>query len=279
MRLCLVALLSLESSCMEAVMGGENSRSLDFYGVVVDQSGSPVSNVLVTAKVGTYEGFSSGGGEDYTTKTDRNGRFSFTGIRGAGVGFLLELKGYEYNQRLPSSTRPSDYVPDPSKPVIFRMWKLQGPVPMLDTRMTVGIPCDGTPVSFDLATGRKGGDLVVSLVRNPLHIDRKNRFDWTLTIAIRNGGLIAVTDPYPNEAPANGYAPSISVTEKATDEAWNREFSNSYYFQGNNGGSYGLIDIDVYTDFEPPPTALGVEIFMNPSGSRNLESDPNHRLN
>jgi hypothetical protein len=124
MRLLLIPLLSLQCSCMVLMIESENLRSLDFYGVVVDQSGTPVPNVLVTAKVGTYGGFSSGGGSDYTTKTDKHGRFSFTGITGAGVGFLLELKGYEYDQRQPGSTRPNDYVPDPSKPVILKLWKL-----------------------------------------------------------------------------------------------------------------------------------------------------------
>jgi hypothetical protein len=123
-RLLLLALLLLQCSCMAIMMAEENNRSLDFYGVVVDQSGNPVPNVLVTAKVGTYVSFSEGGGEDYTTRTDRQGRFSFTGIYGAGVGFLLELKGYEFDQRQPGSTRQSDYVPDPSKPVVLRLRKL-----------------------------------------------------------------------------------------------------------------------------------------------------------
>jgi hypothetical protein len=277
LRLLLLALLLLQCSCMAIMIAEDNNHSLDFYGVVIDQWGNPVPNVLVTAKVGTYVSFSEGGGEDSTTKTDRQGRFSFTGLRGAGVGYLLELKGYEYDQRQASTTRPNDYVPDPSKPVVFKIRKLLDPVPLHDVSISAGIPCDGTPTSFDPVAGGYGGDLVVTLLRTPVHIDRKVPFDWTLTLTVKNGGLVEATGPYPYEAPAEGYLPSVSYTEKASEKPWSPQLRKSYYFESNGGKIYGRIDVVVYSNFEPPPTMFHADVSTNPSGSRILESADDDR--
>jgi hypothetical protein len=264
---------------IQAAMLTENSRALDFYGRIVDQGGNPVEGMKVTAKVGTYEGFSRGGGTDSVTESDANGRFSFIGITGAGVGFLLDKEGYEYNQRLPSTTRPNDYRPDPSNPVIFRVWKLVGAEAMIHTKITAAIPCDGTATTFDLSTGRRSGDLQVTLTRNPLNIDRKKAFDWSLTVGMAGGGLIEIADAYPNEAPAEGYVPTVTVSMDSADKKWSSELTRSYYFEAHGGKIYGRVDIYVRADFQPPPTLFGAEIFANPSGSRNLEYDPSKLAN
>jgi hypothetical protein len=120
---------------MEAFMVAQNAKSLDFYGKVIDQHGDPVAGVKITAAVGRIVSLTESGGEKLYTETDSNGKFSFLGIRGSGVGYLLSKDGYSFSQRQPASSRPKDYVPDPDNPMVFKMWKLQGAEPMVKARI------------------------------------------------------------------------------------------------------------------------------------------------
>ena len=257
----------------------ENFKSLDFFGKIIDQEGHPVGGVDVTARVGTYEGFDHGGGSDYKAESDSAGKFRFIRIVGAGMGFTLDKKGYEYDQALPSSYRSNDYKPDSNNPVVFKVWKLKGPEPLFHSKVTVGIPCNGEMRTFNLLPGQQDGELEISLIRNPLDIDRKKPFDWNLTIGIKNGGLIEIAGSYPYEAPAVGYEPSMAVKMRSADKNWSSTVSKSYYFVASDRRTYGRVDIYVRVDFQPPPTLFGAEIFTNPSGSRNLEFDAGRLAN
>jgi hypothetical protein len=253
----------------------ENSKPLDFYGKVIDQLGAPITGVKVNARVGLYVSFTRSGGKDFFTETDSTGRFSFVGIRGAGAGFVLKKEGYIYDQRSPSSSRPNDYVPNVDKPVVFTMWKLQGAEPMVHAKVHAYVPCDGTATSYDILTGHKAadGDLVLTLTRTPVDIVRGRRFDWKATVELRNGGgVIPINETYPNEAPAEGYEPKLTVEMSASMKGWDAAFERSYYFK--SGRVYGRMTVSIQADFQPPPTSFDVEIYANPSGSRNLEFDP-----
>jgi hypothetical protein len=157
------------------------------------------------------------------------------------------------------------------------MWKLNGQEPMTACSISTTIPCDGTTTTFNLLTGRGKGNLVVTLTRNPVNIDRSKPFDWTLTVGIANGGLAENTDVYPNEAPADGYQPSVTISMPADDKNWTSSMNRSYYFQ--SGRTYGRMTIEVTADFQPPPTLFDAYIYANPSGSRNLEFDPSKQIN
>ena len=262
---------------IEAVMVSQNAKSLDFYGKIVDQNGDPVAGVKVTAKVGVIISFTASGGYDATTLSDASGLFKFVGIHGSGTGFLLQKDGYEFNARLAVSGRPKDYVPDPNHPVIFPMWKLKGPEPMFHTDLQAGLACDGTPRNFNLRIPRRdSGNFVASLTRNPLNIDGGKPFDWTLTLSISGGGLIEIADSYPYEAPASGYN-SISIKMPSDLKTWSPEAVKSYYFY--DGKNYGRVTVDIMASYQPPPTHIEFDAYINPSGSRNLEFDPTKQIN
>lgn len=261
---------------MQEIWTAENSKPLDFFGKVIDQNGNPVEGVKVKASVGLILGFERSGGRDYHTETDVNGRFSYVGIQGAGVGFTLTKEGYFYSKRLPSANRPSNYIPDPDRPTVFPIWKLTGSEPMVHVETHVGLECDGTVVEFDLFTGKQapGGDLRVSFVRSPTNIDRSKPFDWTLTLQTTDGGLVAIADDYPNEAPAAGYQSSVIVRARPSQKEWASSFSKSYYFRIRGGRAYGRLTVNLTANYQPPPTYFQFESYANPSGSRNLEYDP-----
>jgi hypothetical protein len=157
------------------------------------------------------------------------------------------------------------------------MWKLKGAEPMIQAQVHAYVPCNGTRETFNLLTGRGKGDLQVALTRNPVNIDRSKPFNWTLTVGIANGGLVEITDLYPNEAAAEAYQPSVTITMSADDKNWTSSLNRSYYFQ--SGQMYGRMTINVMANFQPPPTLFDAGIYINPSGSRNLEFDSSKQIN
>lgn len=262
---------------MEAMIADENAKPLDFYGKVIDQFNVPIPQVKVKAGVGLIVDFSHSGGKEYYAETDGSGRFRFIGIHGAGMGpFVLVKEGYFYDQRLPSSSRSIDYVPDSNNPAIFHMWKLKGAEPMIKARIHAYIPCDGAPTLFDLTTGKKvatGGDLSVRLIRDPVDIVRGKPFTWRLSLEIPEGGLLEVADLYPNEAPVGGYQSIVTESMSADEKRWSPDLKKTYYFEAEKGHDFGRITVDLTGDFQPPPTSFDADIYLNPSGSRNLEYD------
>jgi hypothetical protein len=264
-------------AAISAIVASENAKSLDFYGKIIDQYGNPVEGVKVKAGIGLVVSFARSGGEERYTESDASGNFSFVGIHGAGVGFFLQKEGYFYDQKLPSSSRSTDYVPSPNKPVIFTMWKLKGAEPMIHHNLQATITCDGKPNAYNMKVGHRtpsDNDLTVQLTRKPVNITRGNPFDWSATLQVVDGGMIPIKDLYPNEAPADGYQPSITINMPANMTNWSPEFTGSYYFKSHNGQDYGRVVFHIIADFQPPPTLFDADIYVNPSGSRNLEYDP-----
>jgi hypothetical protein len=263
---------------MRAMVAAENSKPLDFYGQVVDQHNMPIANVQVKAGVGLIVSFDSSAGRFYDTETDATGRFHFVGLHGAGMGpFILHKEGFFFDQHLPSSSRPKDYIADPNNPVIFRMWKLRGAESMVHAKFGAWIPYDGTPVTIDLFTGRKSdaGDLKVSLVRHPLQVRLGvDHFAWEVQFREVGGGLVEANNPYPYEAPEIGYQPMLEFGQAKDVPNWTRKLLQTFYVHTAKG-NYGRISVDLTTDSDRAEgTGLSVETWMNPSGSRNLEFDP-----
>jgi hypothetical protein len=125
-------------------------------------------------------------------------------------------------------------------------------------------------------TGQSGntGDIALTFVRDPVNIVRGKLFDWTLTVEIPNGGFAEATGPYTNEAPENGYQQTITVSMPASASNWANSFDQTYYFTARSGQIYGRIKFRLKADYQPPPTHFEMDVYTNPSGSRNLEFDP-----
>jgi hypothetical protein len=260
-----------------AIMQLANAQRIDFYGQIFDQNGQSVSDVKVEGSTLLVLGADHSGGNYYQTVSDGEGKFSFINAHGYGMGFKFDKPGYEYNYRqAPGWT--SDYKPDPETPKIFTLWKLQGAEPMVHWELNrIGLAVDGTANSFDLLAGERShgtGDIVVQFARTPQNIVRGKPFDWVLTLQIPTGGFAEITGPYPNEAPANGYLPTITITMPAGAKNWTASFDHSYYFTARNGKIFGRMSVHLVGDYVTPPTHFELEVYANPSSSRNLEFDP-----
>lgn len=258
-----------------------NGRSLDFYGKVIDQNGQPVVDAKVKGYVMTGLGFDGTKETLHLTQTDAEGDFEFLGLHGIRLGVGPEKEGYQFIQR-GNGNWSLDQKTDPGNRTIFHMWKFQGAEPIVAYSISTAIPCNGTPTSYDLLTGKKvssGGDFVITLTRNPVNIVRGQPFDWSVTLQIPGGGLTDMNDLYPNEAPADGYQPSVTINMPANMQNWSPVLNRSFYFEGGSGQTYGRMTINIHANFQPPPTYFGADVYLNPSpGDRNLEFDPTQAI-
>jgi len=261
---------------IQKILDVENLKSLDFYGKVVDQHGQPVVGAKVSGSVLINVGLAHSGHKDYFTETDSQGEFQFVGIHGMKIGIWLEKTGYRFDSNLYVQRPPNWESHDPKNRVVFKMWKLKGPEPMVHSKINSAIPVDGTTVNFDLLTGKKastGGDLTVKLLRNPINIVPGKSFDWSFTLEIHNGGFAEIADLYPNEAPADGYQSFIETNIPADMKNWRSNLTHSYYFNCRDGKVYGRMTVEFWAGAQGPVTGFFADIYVNPSGSRNLEYD------
>jgi len=271
---------------------GPNDKSpMDAYGKVIDQNGQPVAG----AKVHGYLSFESPDiREEHDTKTDAQGRFRFLGLHGKDLGIVPEKEGYEYNRNMGFAVlRPKNYLPDPNHPLIFTMWKLHGGEPMWHSD-TMGVPSnyyilkpngdalwscrDAKYIGERKTPGKHHYDLEVSLKREePIRKDNYGHrvCNWSATIEIENGGLIeiATNNPYPYEAPLDGYQQSILLNFPTNMTGWSDKFEKRFYFKSENEKAYGRMTIKLDNE-----GWFHGDIYINPSGSRNLEFDPSKQI-
>jgi len=201
----------------------KNRQPQNLYGKVIDQNGQPVAGVDVEGDIELMNGWIVGKIEKHKTQTDAEGLFQFVRLKGASLSASISKPGYEINYRL-GRIAPIAGQSSPTNRLTFVMWKLRGGEPLKHTQIYSSVPCDGTTERFDFFKYKSNGtipdvytshgDLMVTLTRNPLTLNQRNRhtsFDWSVTLAITNGGLLEYTNqPYPYEAPAEGYQPSIT---------------------------------------------------------------------
>jgi hypothetical protein len=254
-----------------------NSRPMDTYGKVMDQNGQPI----VGANVNGYVKVGIGDFEEHATKTDGQGLFHLLNLHGERLGISVQKNGYEFGYKIPFQ-RPKYYLPEPTNPLIITMWKLKGAEPMKHVQIYFIVPCDGAMQRFDLLVSKSNGtipdvrpsagDLMVTLTRDPLVVDRSKPFNWSVTIAITNGGLVEFTNqPYPYEAPKTGYQSVVTIDFPTNKPDWQNETKRGYYFKSNDGQVYGRMMLDIQADRPQPPTYFTADIYANPAGSRNLE--------
>jgi hypothetical protein len=278
-------MLALEQNpkvkAMEKMMAEINAKPINVYGKVIDQFDQPVVGAKVNGGTLLMISFERSGGETVSTVTDAQGRFSFTGLHGARFGLEIEKAGYKYDTQL-NVNWWNNYKPDPDNPAVFHMWKLQGAEPMVHTKFDSRVPYNGQAVAFVILTGRKtsSGDLQITLIRNPLQVQRGGApFDWSVQIQVAGGGLVGTSDLYPDEAPEGGYQPTFAFSMTKDAANWTQRLTKTYYIHTANG-DYGRVNIDLTTDSERPQgTGITIETWLNPvPGDRNLEFDPTQAI-
>jgi hypothetical protein len=263
------------------------NRPIEFYGLVIDQDGTPIPGVKVTFQVRVMKEPRPGAMgdlfDDITTTSDARGHFSLTDAKGSVLTVkVLEKEGYQPSSKaINRSYRYWDnendrFKPDAVQPEVFRMWKKVGAEQLVRKGISAPLRCDGTAVTFDLLNGSvaSSGDLRVTLVRNPNQITYGQRnYEWTFTVEVVNGGLVESNDEQMYRAPAEGYQPKMVIHMPADATDWTAEKSFNLYLKLRGGQQYGRAELKVLVGSDRQTTPFYITSFINPSGSQNLEYD------
>jgi len=248
---------------------------IEFYGKVVDQNDDPVSEANVD--YGTIDRFDANG-SDYRGRSDENGNFSISGIKGAVLTVGVQKEGY-YNIHGksdaafaygvgPDATRKEP--PTKENPAVFVLQKKGLAEPLIRAGGgQIDIPRTGEPLSIDLATGKPGrGDLQIEAW---IGDSSQPRFDWRYRLTIPGGGLLERRGQFDFEAPSYGYESFVEINMSANAERWSSDVPKQYFAKLPNG-TYARFSTEFYAGDR---NFIVFESYLNPRpGSRNLEFDP-----
>ena len=251
---------------------------IEFYGKVVDENNRSVSEVQIDF---SCNDISATGTSSYQTKSDENGLFSLSNVKGKLLVVRISKAGYYVSKKDNTSFEYGDRYsrpnPHPNSPVIFHLRKNGEAEPLLTCDFPgfakiAQLRRDGTTTEINLGTcgiaASGGGHLKLEFWGDK--IERSTRkFNWKLRISVPGGGLIETDEEFNFEAPEGGYKPVIEIDMPSDTENWRTDFQRKFFVRLPDG-KYGRIEFfllarnGVYT----------VGSAINPSGSRNLEYDP-----
>jgi hypothetical protein len=271
----------IEQAAVEQVEASRShfSHRIDFHGIVRDEAGNPIPGANVTYQVASslLEVIMS---IDHPQKpsigprTGADGRFSITGKRGADIWVTVSHPDYyseknradlDYNHLSP------DARPTREKPVEFILRRKGVTEPLLSMSRTVDVPKDGTPIDLGMSS-EQAKDIVVQVWTDP----GPAPYAWRMRIEVPGGGLVRREDRYQFLAPETGYAPSFefSMPIEGIEGQWNGDHDVTFFVR-LAGSRYARFRFDLTTRGDH--FAL-VQSLYNPSGSRNLEFDPEKQI-
>jgi hypothetical protein len=253
---------------------------IEFYGKVVDESTNPVADAQVDFGCNDL---SAEGTSNYHTNSDGNGVFSITGIAGKLLSVNVSKAGYypskQDNGYFTYAGANVNFVPDARNPVVFHLRKMGAAEPLIRFKKSFHIPKDGTPVGVDLETGNlaASGNAVfkVECWTNDQGKRPGQQYDWKCRVSVIGGGIQPYTDEFPFSAPDGGYESSeeIDMTAKPAQE-WQSDVERRYFIRTTDG-KFGRV---VFGMIAGGDHFCVIESYLNPSGSRNLEFDPNNTI-
>ncbi|MEI7533959.1 MAG: carboxypeptidase-like regulatory domain-containing protein [Verrucomicrobiae bacterium] len=267
-----------KAQAIQEMLMEENKKPLDFFGKVIDQYGKPVVGAKIKGTVLLNVNYVRSADEVHYTETDAKGNFSFVGLHGVQIGAWPEKVGYKMGERGAGFQAPIGGKSSPDNQAILTMWKIRGPEPMKCISFESRIPSDGTSSAFDTVTGKQSsnGDLQITLLRSPLEVRRSGqKFDWSVKVEILHGGIAAENDPYPYWAPESGYQPFFQFDMSSNNVPWDSTTTQNFYIK-NVQGQYGRMQVKPYAS--ATPAGIKIDLWLNPSGSQNLEFDPTKQI-
>jgi len=126
-------------------------------------------------------------------------------------------------------------------------------------------------------TGETNGtnpDITIQLwVDDTRRHGNSGRFDWRAKVEVLNGGGLETTDEeFGYTAPGDGYVDSaeLGYSISDTNKPWSDAASQTYYLKLRGGSMYGRMELQMVPGGDH---FCLIRSSLNPSGSRNLESD------
>ena len=275
---------------LQALMDSQN-HPIALYGKVVDQFGEAVPGATVEIflyPVSTPNGSGSDGG----VRTDQDGKFSITGLRGSSLGASAMKDGYLRVPPLNSFSSSvsldfngedgsGDRHANPSNPVILKLLKV-GPVePMIHIRKKRWkLPLDGTPkmIALDSEEGR-GVHQIEFRFLSDTHIrsfpgnDAATKFDWSFEIRVPGGELAWDESDVRFEAPKSGYREMVRYAHSGANPSgeWKRVQEGRYFVKFPDE-TFGRVQFSIDGGSDRRPLYMESWLNLKP-GSRNLATE------
>jgi len=115
----------------------------------------------------------------------------------------------------------------------------------------------------------------MEFVKQPPEKPDDQIYDWSFRVTVPGGGLLLSTNEFDFLAPERGYEPSGLVEMKSSlGDDWQSRMKREYFVKLPDG-NYAHVILDLMSH----NGSLKVQAFINPSGSRNLEFDPQIAIN
>jgi hypothetical protein len=274
---------------MAVTLATLNDEPIEFYGKLQDQFTNPVANASINVSVSINNGIESGSKKGIVI-SDSNGFFQVSGYHGERLGLMPQKAGYALGTTsFPSSysrLEPGYFVPDSNNPVVIRMWKVQGPEPLISINKTFKLHYTSAPICFDLLKGTnvsEGGDLRFTVIRPQGEISERHPQIWSVKLEAVDGGLMdsSGTERTTYFAPENGYNPARIISSKdRLPGSGIGGFTAGFYLNSRNGQIYTKLGLSFGINRTPDDLMYfqftGV---ANTNRSRNWEGAPNTYLN
>jgi hypothetical protein len=274
--------------------GLRNNVKINFYGKAIDQYNQPVSSAKVTIRVSSYEEsafiqWSKGGrasnSEAIELKTDANGLFGVHNLKGRVLYIdKIEKDGYIKAQigKKSSFGYTKNYgevhIPDNNMPVVYKMWKKEGAEPLIKNKLKIKMSTDNKEYYINLVKGKSSpepmeqADLTIRM-----HAEQVNRRigEWGYTITAVNGGVYETDDAFLYRAPDSGYKNVLVVSINEINPQW--PSIKKIFLKSRNGRIYAALDIRLIASHDGKGI-VHINSIINPNSSKNLEYDPQKRI-
>ena len=268
---------------------------VQFWGKVLDQDGKPVEGVSILASVTTLRMVKTERGfrefELLDEVSNADGSFMFDGAAGFSLtiekltkpGYVLPGP-YQEAMRFPEELKyrytynamggaDQLFHPDPASPVIFRLWKLRSPEPLI---------LRGTWASYagpryqvdEAAMPDVRGAIAVAV--KSVEGRRSPLWEVIVTAAAIDGGIAKADadDAFMFEAPEEGYERVQKFRYCPGDFRQPGDgFPVRFFVRGKSGGWFAAVDSLFYPPNDSGEIVTKSRFWLNPSGSRNLEHD------
>ncbi len=243
-----------------------------FFGRVVDQTGAPIEGATVGVSL-NY----AGGSRQWNLVSGEDGVFSLEGLTGKSLIISVSekgclstsgwIRGFEYAEFF----SPKFHVADKENPVVFRLQRLIQPEPMHKFSVRVPLSPNGPSRSVDLSNGKLGevGDLSFLGTIKWSRSGPIEQMDLIVTGA-RGTVVVGSDDEFLFAPPAGGYVNELRLSLLRANSLQ----GGMYVITGER--KFGAIKLQAQNWGQD--VVVDLEIFLNPSGSRNLEFDHNLQI-
>lgn len=253
-----------------------DNAPIEFYGLVVDENGSPLSDVEVSWDILKSWSFAPSLGlpsrANGIIRTNALGKFS---VKETGSSLSIESlmkKGYRQGRQMQGSygygSKSEPYQPDEFKPERFLM-VAETTQASVKLNVPLKFNWDGLPKEFEIGPKEFSNKIILIPTREPLKSDERIH-NWKLMIKSKDGQLILGKTGDAPLAPVSGYKDSI-IIQRDIDGQWGSKADALIYLKADSG-KYAEFRISAYSDRGLESSAAAyIDVRWNLDGGRVFE--------